>query len=72
MPRATVVVSIDDAAEVAAVDAWFDRWQSRLTHRSENHGCGCCVDVWEVEAPQEAIDQLPKATYAGEEWTNGG
>lgn len=71
MPRATVVVSLDDVAEVAAIDAWFERWRPRLTHCSENHGCGCCVDLWEIEGPQEAIDQLPAATYAGGEWTNG-
>lgn len=71
MPRATVVVSVDDATEVAAIDAWFDRWQQKLNHRSENQGCGCCVDIWEIEGPQEAIDQLPKATYAGGQWSNG-
>jgi hypothetical protein len=72
MPRATVIVSGDDPTEVAAVENWFSRWATKLAHRSENHGCGCCVDIWEIEAPAEAIADLPPQVYAGDEWSNGG
>jgi hypothetical protein len=69
MTRATLVVEVDQFDEVAAIDAWFARWQSKLAHCSDNLGCGCCVDIWHVDAPQEAIDQLPPAVFAGNEWT---
>jgi hypothetical protein len=69
MPRATIVVCVDESGEAASVEAWFKRWGDKLSHRSGNHGCGCCVDVWEIEGPAEAIAELPPATYAGDEWT---
>jgi len=30
-----------------------------LTFRSENQGCGCCVNMWNVEGPDEALAALP-------------
>ncbi len=69
MTRATLIVAVDRPEEVAAMEAWFARWQSKLAHCSDNLGCGCCVDIWQVDAPQEAIDQLPPAALAGNEWT---
>lgn len=71
MPRATIVVAVDDPEEFASVEAWFTRWRPVLTHCSDNFGCGCCVDIWEVEATPEAIADLPPRAYAGDEWTNG-
>ena len=62
--RATIVVEVDQPDEAAAIDAWFARWQSRLTHCSDNLGCGCCVDIWEVQGPRQAIDELPPAMRA--------
>lgn len=72
MPRATIIVAVDELKEVEAMESWFARWSKRLAHKSENHGCGCCVDIWEVDAPAEAIAELPPECYAGDEWTNGG
>ena len=56
--RATVPVTLDNEAEILAINRWFRRWGPRL-HCSDNQGCGCCVDVWQVEAPLEAFDDLP-------------
>jgi len=72
MPRATIIVDVGQPAEVSAVEKWFARWAPQLSHRSENHGCGCCVDIWEVEAPAQAIAELPRESHAGDEWTIGG
>ena len=71
MSQATIIVAVDDAAEVAAIEAWFTRWREKLTFVSDNYGCGCCVDIWEAEGPSEAFDELPPQTYAGSEWTHG-
>jgi hypothetical protein len=53
-----VVVDVNDAEEVAIFSAWVARWREHATV-SENEGCGCCVNIWVVSAPQEAFDELP-------------
>jgi hypothetical protein len=68
--RATIVVSVEAPEEVAAADAWFARWRAQLTYLSENTGCGCCVDIWDVDAPDEAVEELPYALNAMSSWTD--
>lgn len=63
MARATVIVTIDNEREVVAVNAWFQRWGPRI-RCADNQGCGCCVDIWDVEAPAEALDQLPSEMWS--------
>lgn len=70
MARATIIVVVDEPAEVAACEAWFEKWRSRLTYCSENKGCGCCVDSWDIEGPSEAIDDIPKELAGKSSWTN--
>lgn len=69
MARATIIVSADCHDEVEAVDRWFARWRERLSHVSENQGGGCCVDIYDVEGPPEAIEELPAPTRAISEWS---
>ncbi len=59
-----VVASVDHPDEVRTVAGWFDRWRDRLVAVSENTGCGCCVDIWDVEGPAEALTELPAAVVA--------
>lgn len=35
-----------------------------MTFISDNTGCGCCVDIYDVEGPQEAIDAIHSALQA--------
>ena len=58
--RATVSVTIDNEREVMAVNAWFQRWGPRI-QCADNQGCGCCVDIWDVQAPAAALAELPPA-----------
>ena len=67
--RATIVVSTDRPGEATAVEAWFAKWAARLTHRSDDQGCGCCVHVWDVEGPAEAVAELPAEVRSESEWT---
>jgi hypothetical protein len=62
MARATVIVEVDQPEQMTAVDTWFAKWGERLNFRSENQGCGCCVNIWEVEGPAEAFAELPPET----------
>ena len=56
--HATVTVTIDNEREVMAVNAWFQRWGPRI-QCADNQGCGCCVDIWDVRAPAQALAELP-------------
>jgi hypothetical protein len=69
MSKATIIVAVDYPSEVAAFETWFSRWKDKLAFISENYGCGCCVDIWEVEGPSEALSEIPPQCYAGSEWT---
>ena len=59
MSRATIVIALDQPEEVAAGNLWFATWKEKLSYLSENSGCGCCVDIYEVEGPDEAIAAIP-------------
>ena len=60
--RATVSVTIDNQREVAAVNAWLQRLGPKI-QLNDNQGCGCCVDIWDVQAPADALAVLPRAMY---------
>lgn len=61
--RATVIVTVDVEEEVLAVNQWLQRWGSRI-RLSDNDGCGCCVDIWHVEAPAAALAELPRGVVS--------
>jgi hypothetical protein len=58
MLQATICVEVDDDKECRIVNDWLDRWSVKI-RCSENQGCGCCVNIFQVEAPQEALNELP-------------
>ena len=60
MPKAQVIVDVNAEEEVSAFDRWLDRWRG-VVEVSEDEGCGCCVNIWQVSAPQEALDALPQS-----------
>jgi hypothetical protein len=68
MPRATICVDVG-TPEQKVVEAWLKRWQSRLTFISENEGCGCCVDIYRVDAQKEALEELPSTVFATSDWS---
>lgn len=70
MARANIIVVVDDRDEVAAVDAWFARWRPALSHVSDDYGWSCCVHIWQLEGPAEALAELPPSVVTGGEWTS--
>jgi uncharacterized protein YhfF len=70
--RETICVDVDDPDEVRAAEEWLERWGPRLSYRSENQGCGCCVDIWDVLGADEAIRAIPEEVRAASAWTDGG
>lgn len=72
MPRASICICVDLPEEVETARAWFEKWRSELTYSSENYGCGCCVDIFDVEAPRQAIDELPASLLCHGDWMESG
>jgi hypothetical protein len=70
--RATICVAVDEPDEVRAAEAWLERWEIRLSYRSPNQGCGCCVDIWDVFGPEEAIHAIPEDIVAASSWADAG
>ena len=60
LAKTTVRVTIDNERDVMAVNAWLARWGPKL-RLSDNQGCGCCLDVWDVQGPRQALNDLPAA-----------
>ena len=56
--RATLIATTE-MGERKLLDQWMNKWKKKLPYCSENAGCGCCVDLYEVEAPKEALQELP-------------
>lgn len=70
MPKSNIIVGVDDRDEVAAVDAWFSRWRPALSHVSEDYGWSCCVHIWRLEGPAEALAELPPTIVTNDEWSS--
>lgn len=72
MARATITIDVQNGSETATCRSWFERWESTLVRVSENYGCGCCVEIYDVEGPQEAIDAIPDQFRTFSEWSESG
>ena len=70
MARATICVIVNDCGEVEAGRKWLATNRRCLTRVSENRGCGCCVDLWDVEGPREVLATLPDSLRSGSDWAD--
>jgi hypothetical protein len=68
MPRVTIIADAH-TPEAEFVTAWLSRWKRRLDFVSDYEGCGCCVDIYRVAGPTEALDELPAVVLGGSEWS---
>jgi hypothetical protein len=73
MTRATVVAFIDHEGEFELAESWVTRWRTRMSVcPDEPGGCLCCVASWDVDAPDQALAELPKEMLAGSAWVSSG
>ncbi|MBB4130169.1 MULTISPECIES: hypothetical protein [unclassified Xanthomonas] len=61
--RVTVTALADNPGEQELLDDWLGRWKAQLRFLSENTGCGCCLDSFDVEVEAEALAELPATMY---------
>lgn len=71
MKKATLCAD-SDTDEGDIVEQWLVKWRSALAYCSENEGCGCCIDIYNVEAPEEALAELPASVVAASDWAGNG
>jgi hypothetical protein len=64
--KATICVDIESKDEMREVDEWFLAWRDKLSSVSADKGCGCCVHIWDVEGPPEAIAAIPSGTKSSD------
>ncbi|MFP6561848.1 hypothetical protein WJ542_26605 [Paraburkholderia sp. B3] len=67
--RETILVEVDNPADVTEAEAWLEAAADRLFFVSEQKGCGCCVLSWDIEGPAELLDTLPDAFRCDSGWT---
>jgi hypothetical protein len=54
--------------DYAWVDAWLQRWKGRV--RVVNYSSGGWEHLWNVEAPSEAVAEVPEHLLCESEWSN--
>jgi len=64
MPEFTICAVRDSPGERELLASWLAKWRERTTSISENEGCGCCVDIYQVVGPEEAMNELPPQMLA--------
>ena len=71
MPRFTICVDVNEPDEAALADAWLNKWQDKVEYLSKNQGCGCCVNIYDVEGSEAAFSELSLVVLAESGWSRG-
>lgn len=58
--RYQVIIEVEVKAESDDFKHWLQRYSNEIIAISENGGCGCCVDIYTIEATENAE---PLATF---------
>lgn len=72
MHRATVCLLADSLEEKVEFTTWLTAWKKKMTFVSQDYGCGCCIHLFDLEGPKEAIAALPKDLLTVSAWTENG
>jgi len=72
MQRGTISISSDSQDEESAFQDWLHRWEDKLKYISEDYGCGCCVHLFDIEGPEDAISDIPEHLKTVSKWTETG
>jgi hypothetical protein len=58
--RARIFYDTNSPGLCGAVEAWMKKWRPVIKVYSEQLGCGCHHDLHEIDAPAEALAELPE------------
>ena len=70
--RATVCLWSESIEEKVEFTTWLNVWKKKMTLVSPDYGCGCCIHLFDLEGPKEAIDAIPESLLTVSEWTERG
>ena len=70
--RATVCLWSESLEEKLDFTLWLNVWKKKMTFVSADYGCGCCVHLFDLEGPKEAIDAIPAQLLTVSGWTKRG
>jgi hypothetical protein len=72
MHRATVCLWSDSIEEKVEFTAWQTAWKRKMKYVSQDYGCGCCIHLFDLEGPKEAIAAIPQDLLTVSAWTEDG
>lgn len=72
MHRATVCLWSESIEEKVEFTTWLTTWKRKMSYVSPDYGCGCCLHLFDLEGPKEAIDALPAELLTVSDWTEHG
>ena len=72
MPRATICIEVEDDAQVELGERWLAMNRDALDFLSDDYGCGCCVNLFDLEASAELLASIPDEIRGGSAWASGG
>jgi len=64
--RVTIFFDNMDSYKASVFESWLKKWKDKITILSEQFGCGCHHDLYEVEGPEEALAEIPPSLLAKE------
>ena len=67
--RECICVIVDDPANVQAAEDRLAANRERLDYVSENYGCRCCVDLYDLEGAGDVLSTIPDGLRCSSEWT---
>ncbi len=70
--RATVCFRTESIEEKVEFTTWLTAWKKKMTLVSSDHGCGCCIHLFDLEGPADAIDAIPTCLLAATQWAEKG
>jgi hypothetical protein len=70
--RATVCLWSESIEEKVEFTTWLNVWKKKLSFVSPDYGCGCCIHLFDLEGPEEAIHALPEQLLTVSNWTERG
>jgi hypothetical protein len=69
--RATLIATADDSDNRVMARTWLEKHKSSLVFVSDNLGCGCCVDIWNIEGDATVVASIPSILLASSAWADG-
>lgn len=67
--RYTIFVDhVDDATDFLLIQDWLKRWEGKV--KVADYSTGGWEHIWDVEAPPEAVAELPEEFLCSSEWSD--